>query len=162
MNGNGEYGVRYEMERLRGRTVEVVTKERFFLTDAERERYATQVIQRHPRFVRFLAWTDPRPPVDADADVLASIGAMARSLGICLDLRDRIKSHLENLPPINVLIPKPAMTVEEALADMLDLVGTYIAEAGPCDHDVNICICDLRRRAEKAAEALDAARGGAR
>ena len=45
--------------------------------------------------------------------------------------------------------------MREALADLIDLGRQYLGEAGPCDHAVNICVCDLRRRVEAAAEILD-------
>lgn len=52
-----EYGLRWQEWRLR--TNELVTKERFFKTDAARAKFADAVSERD-NFHGFVAWSEPR------------------------------------------------------------------------------------------------------
>lgn len=48
----------------------------------------------------------------------------------------------------------------EALKSTLPILQEYIKEVGPCEHDVNICICGLIKVADEVSEAISKAEGG--
>ena len=52
--------------------------------------------------------------------------------------------------------------VIKAADQLRQLAGQYYEEAGPCDHDVNICVCGIKAWMDEydAARALLAAKGG--
>ena len=47
----------------------------------------------------------------------------------------------------------------ERLKSVESFLKQYIEEAGPCDHEVNICVCDLIREAEQIAEIIKEVEG---
>lgn len=60
------------------------------------------------------------------------------------------------------------MTMEEnierrndTLKEVLRLLEKYLNEAGPCDHPVNICVCDIRHTLDEFGKDCYALTGGA-
>ena len=55
--------------------------------------------------------------------------------------------------------PTPADPIREAPAQALPVMKSYYEALGPCDHDVGICNCDMKRAIEAAERALCANNG---
>lgn len=56
-DASGEYGVRWSESS--GQSMTAVTKEKFFRTEAERDKFVEQV-ESKDQFIEFLGWSDPK------------------------------------------------------------------------------------------------------
>ena len=70
---------------------------------------------------------------------------------------DGFRSAMPNEKTAKRCAAAPAML--GALEAALPFLKQYIEEAGPCDHSVNTCVCDLIGKAEQVNAALRLAKG---